>query len=81
MNDRTVAKSVFKAQALRYFREVELSGEPLVITDRGKPVLRLLPYSDESPNEILASLRGTVKDYQAPLEPIGLEDWEGLSGS
>lgn len=79
MGYRTVPKSVFKAQALQYFREVELSGEPLVITDRGKPVLRLLPYSEESPEEILASLRGTVKDYQTPLEPIGLEDWEGLA--
>ena len=46
--EQTVSKSKFKPQALEYFRQVEESGEPLVITDRGKPVLKILPYSQQS---------------------------------
>lgn len=79
MKYRTVPKSVFKAQALQYFREVELSGEPLVITDRGRPVLRLVPFAEEKPEDILASLKGVVQVYDAPLEPVGEQDWEALS--
>ncbi len=56
---RVVSKSVFKAQALQFLGEVELTGEPIAITDRGRPALRLLPYAQESNEENLDSLRGT----------------------
>lgn len=78
MKYRTVPKSVFKAQALQYFREVEVSGESLVITDRGKPVLRLVPFVEDSGEELLQSLRGTVLQFQDPLEPVAEDDWETL---
>ena len=38
-----VSKSKFKAKALEYFREVEASGEPIVITEHGKPKLEIRP--------------------------------------
>lgn len=75
---RTVPKSVFKAQALQYFREVEITKEPIVITDRGKPVLKLMPFEQETPDEVLHSLRGVVKVYEQPLEPVGELDWAVL---
>ncbi len=34
---RQVSKSRFKAQALELFHQVESSGEPLVVTDHGRP--------------------------------------------
>ena len=37
---RRVSKSQFKAHALELFRQIEASGEPLVITDHGRPTLR-----------------------------------------
>lgn len=74
-----ISKSAFKARALEYFRRVQQSGEPLIITDRGKPVLRLVPYDAEpDPDTVLASMRGTLERYVDPLEPIGLADWETL---
>lgn len=73
-----VSKSQFKPHALEYFRQVEKTGKPLVITDRGRPVLKLVPYR-EDPNEALKELRGSVVKYQDPTEPVGLEDWETLS--
>jgi len=73
-----VSKSTMKARALEYFRMVERTGQGVIITDHGRPVLKLLPYSAD-PSEALAALRGSVIRYDDPTEPVGLEDWEALS--
>ena len=72
-----ISKSRFKARALEYFREVERTGQDLVITDRGKPVLKVSPYRRD-PSAALKALRGSVLRYDDPMEPVGLEDWEAL---
>jgi prevent-host-death family protein len=72
-----ISKSIFKAKALEYFREVESTGKELIITDHGKPVLKIVPY-DHDPAEILKTLRGSVLRFDDPLEPVGVEDWEAL---
>ena len=66
-----VSKSHFKAHALELLRRVEATGEPLIITDRGRPVLEVRPYREEDPRE---TLRGTLLRYEAPTEPAG-EVW------
>ena len=75
--DQFVAKSIFKARALEYFREVESTGRELIITDHGKPVLKIVPYAHD-PVAALESLRGSVLRYTDALEPVGLEDWDAL---
>jgi prevent-host-death family protein len=70
-----VSKSRFKAHALELFREVERTGKPIIITDRGKPVLKLSPYRDD-PDAALRMLRETVVKYKAPTQPVGDRDWE-----
>lgn len=72
-----VSKSKFKAKALEYFRQVETSREPLIITDKGKPTLEIRPVAtdERDPFEIL---RGSVLRYDDPFEPVGVEDWEAL---
>ena len=74
---QTVSKSRFKAQALELFRQVERTGQPLIITDRGTPVLKVVPYR-EDPRAALRALRDTVVKYQAPTEPVGEGDWESI---
>jgi prevent-host-death family protein len=71
----TVSKSRFKAHALELFREVERTGKPIIITDRGTPVLKLSPYADD-PRESLKALRETVVKYTDPTRPVGVDDWE-----
>ena len=73
-----VSKSRFKARALQYFREVEQTGKDLIITDRGKPVLKLARYAEEIPDEVLRQLGDSVLSYEGPTEPVGVEDWEEL---
>jgi len=75
--EEIISKSQFKPRALQYFREIEKTGKTLVISDRGKPVLKIVPYV-EDPEETLKVLRDTVIKYEDPTEPVGLEDWEAL---
>jgi len=72
-----VSKSKFKAKALEYFRQVEATGEPLVITDNGKPTLEIRKVADAR-RDPLEILRGSVLRYDDPFEPVGVEDWEAL---
>ena len=39
--EHRISKSKFKPRALEYFREVEKTGKALIITDHGKPVLKI----------------------------------------
>jgi prevent-host-death family protein len=73
--EATVSKSRFKARALEYFREVERTGRPLVVTDHGRPVIRISAYRPD-PDAALRELRESVVRYEAPTEPVGAEDWE-----
>jgi prevent-host-death family protein len=74
----TISKSRFKARALEYFRQVEKTSRPLVITDRGRAVLKLVPFSDD-PQAALETLRGSLLKYDAPTDPVGKADWEALT--
>ena len=73
-----ISKSNFKAKALEIFRQVEASGEPVVITDHGEPNLEVRPYRARGP-EALDVLRGSVLRYDEPTEPVGAEDWDAAS--
>ena len=74
---QTVSKSEFKPHSLEYFRKIEQTGEELVITDHGRPVLKIVPYVANS-EECFRGLRNSVLSYDSPLEPIGADDWEAL---
>jgi hypothetical protein len=39
---KTVSKGVLKAKMLEYFREVEQTGEELVVTEYNLPVLKIV---------------------------------------
>lgn len=74
---QTVSKAQFKAQALHFLRQVEKKKQPVVITHAGKPVVKVVPYKEESTEDILKSLRGTVIYHGDIISPID-EDWEVL---
>lgn len=72
-----VSKTEFKAKALELFRQVEATGEPIVVTDHGKPALEIRPYraADRDP---LALLRSSVVRFDDPLSPVGDDSWEAV---
>lgn len=73
---RTVSKGILKAKMLQYFRQVEKTGEELIVTDRHIPVLKIVPFQKSVPaEEVFAELRGRLKyreDLTAPTE----DEWE-----
>jgi prevent-host-death family protein len=73
--EHSISKSTFKAKMLEYLRQVERTGKELILTDHGKPVLKIVPFAHD-PAEALQALRGTVLRYDDPLEPVGLQDGE-----
>lgn len=79
---KTVSKGKLKAKMLEYFREVEATGETLVVTDHGREVLEVRPIKRVSATEqVLAELRALAKPEQEIseeelLKPLPLEDWE-----
>jgi len=54
---------------------VEASGESVIVTDHGKPVLEVRPYRGIERNP-LDVLRGSVVRYDSPTEPVAEGDWE-----
>lgn len=49
MSQKEVTKAQFKANALKYLRQVETTGESIVITDNGQPALELRRYKFGKP--------------------------------
>lgn len=76
--ERSVSKSKFKPRSLEYFREIEATGEPLIITDRGQPVLKIVPFSNDF-GKVMEKLRNVIIKYDNPEEPVAIEDWEAMS--
>ncbi|MDZ7841258.1 MAG: type II toxin-antitoxin system Phd/YefM family antitoxin [Gammaproteobacteria bacterium] len=70
-----VSKSRFKARALEYFRRLEAEDGELIVTDRGKPVLKITRYREEQAPG-LGQLKGSVLKYDEPEQPVGMDDWE-----
>ena len=62
---QVVSKSKFKPRSLEYFRRIEQTGEELVITDHGQPVLKVVPYVAD-PEEYFRGLRNTVLNMTLP---------------
>ena len=58
----TISKSALKARMLELFREVERTGEPLIVTSDGVPVLKVVPFAEtRSVEEAFADVRGQLR--------------------
>ena len=81
-----VAKSKLKARMLVYFREVERTGETLVVTDHGREVLEVRPIRPKSMSgaEVLEWYRSGPGEgcvhipTEEILAPIPADEWEAL---
>lgn len=72
-----VSKSMLKAKALEYFREVETTGKPLIVTDHGKAKLVINKYQEQTAHP-LQVLKGSVLKFDAPFDPVEDDTWEAL---
>jgi antitoxin (DNA-binding transcriptional repressor) of toxin-antitoxin stability system len=58
MSDRRIGAAKFKEQCLQLLDQLSPSG--LVITKRGKPVARLVPFERSGPT-LIGALKGKIK--------------------
>jgi antitoxin (DNA-binding transcriptional repressor) of toxin-antitoxin stability system len=73
----TVSKGVLKAKMLEYFREVESSGEELIVTDKHKPVLKVTPLiARKHPDEVFADARKKFKAREKDVLAPATDYWE-----
>ncbi len=71
-----ISKSKLKAHMLQVFRQIEESGEELIVTDHGRPVLRIQPITQKrSVDEVFGSLRGGVI-YVEDINTPTLDEWD-----
>lgn len=71
---RTIKASEFKAKCLQLMDELVAGGGEIVITKRGRPVSRLLPYR-ERPKTLFGIDRGRLEILGDIVSPIDLE-WD-----
>ena len=72
---RTISKGKLKARMLEVFREIERSGEKLVVTDNGKPVLLVQPIAaGRSVAEVFSDVAGRV-EYRGDLNEPTSDEW------
>ncbi len=68
---RQITASRFEAQCLALLDEVAETGEPLIVTKRGRPVARLVPL--EPPPSLIGSVAWDDEDALLQPEP---EAWD-----
>lgn len=76
---RTMPAGEFKQTCLRLLDEVGVSGEPIVITKRGKAVAQLTPVEPERADDWLGAMRerGEIRgDLIAPA--VDPSEWDAL---
>jgi prevent-host-death family protein len=64
--------SDFKARCLKVMNEIQATGEPLIVTKRGKPVVKVVPIKPEK-DDIFGSMADEVKiigDIESPVVPL-----------
>jgi len=70
---KKVAVSELKTHCLRLLGEVARQRRELIVTKRGKPIARVVPFGEVRQDEVLARLRGTliggekVEDFETGL--------------
>ena len=68
--ERRISKAVFKTKACELFRQVEMLGEKVIVTDHGKPTIEIRRYIDGSKTPLDVLRAGIARfDPDAPFAP------------
>src|SRR5580704_7369381 len=79
---REIGAGEFKAKCLAIIDEVSKTGQQVIITKRGKPMAKVIPFDATSVDSLFGRLKGIVRivgdpdDLVKPIFP--LEDWDML---
>lgn len=71
---RHIPTGTFKTHCLTVMKTVQATGEPVIVTKRGVPVVKVVPMPSEK-NDIFGFMMGKVKILGDIESPIPVE-WE-----
>ena len=71
---KQIPAGTFKARCLAVMKKVQMTGEPVIVTKRGAPVVKVVPVESEK-NDIFGFMAGKVKIVGDIESPIPVE-WE-----
>lgn len=72
MSERTVSASVFKERCLALLDQVQMTGVPLVVTKRGRPVAKVVPLEERVHRSTMGSVT-ILTDNPEDLYSTGVE--------
>ncbi|HUI25358.1 MAG TPA: type II toxin-antitoxin system prevent-host-death family antitoxin [Candidatus Kryptonia bacterium] len=75
---KTMLISDFKAKCIAVLKDVERSGDPVVVTLRGRPIVRVEPFSAGAQRKQLGSLKGRMRIHRDLVRSDTTRDWEVL---
>ena len=77
---KTLGAAEFKATCLRVIKQLGRDGEPVTITNRGRPVAVLSPAPARGARpSIIGAMRGSVLGYDNPFSPSAdPSDWTAV---
>jgi prevent-host-death family protein len=82
LEGRKIAAGEFKAKCLGLIDEVSETGQELIITKRGKPSAKLIPFQETQKPSFIGRLEGIMKINGDPddlIKPVFPEaDWDML---
>ena len=77
---QTWSVTEFKAQALGILEKVVQTGEPVIVTKRGKAIVKVIPYgahvSEGAAVQEPGKLKGTVIEEGDIVSPLGADIWD-----
>lgn len=76
---RTINVTEFRARFSKLIDDVTASGDEIIITKRGKPIARLIPFRAR-PESLFGIDKGNMRILGDIVEPLDVE-WEALQGS
>lgn len=76
---KTMAVSEFKAKCIAVLRAAQRSGEPLLVTRRGRPLARIEPISDQVSERRLGLYRGRMRIRGDVVDATSADDWDMLA--
>jgi prevent-host-death family protein len=69
---KRIPASAFKARCLEVMKNVQATGEPVVVTKRGTPVVKVVPVESQN-NDIFGFMSGKVRILGDIESPISVE--------
>ncbi|MBS0616585.1 MAG: type II toxin-antitoxin system prevent-host-death family antitoxin [Spirochaetes bacterium] len=72
-----IAAGVFKAQCLELMDRVNVTHEEIIVTKRGKPVVKILPASEKAAQSLFGYMKNSVTEVSDIVSPIDVE-WDAL---